>query len=179
LENQTVTSVDDMLKNCLAQVALNYVGIKEQGGNNMGQMVERFQRAVDNVAMGEPWCLSFIWYAIFETERLIEAILGRPLDYKARLLMTEHVQTMFNKSPEEQRIFKPEKGSLILWKYYDSSGKPTTSGHIGICTQVNDVDGHICQTVEANTSQGAVSLRTRNIKYRYGRMLPMGILSVW
>jgi hypothetical protein len=34
---------------------LNFV----ESGNNKGQVVEMFQKAVDNVAAGEPWCMSF------------------------------------------------------------------------------------------------------------------------
>ena len=36
-----------------------WVGMTEVGGNNRGQVVERFQRAVDGKASGEPWCAAF------------------------------------------------------------------------------------------------------------------------
>lgn len=179
METQTVTTIEDMCHNALSAIALNYVGIKEQGGNNMGQMVERFQRAVDGKAVGEPWCLSFIWYCIFETERIIESIISQELQNKTKLLMTEHVQTMWRKSPDCQRVMEPHKGCLVLWRYHNSRGEPTSSGHIGICTEVSNMDKSVIKTVEANTSEGAVSLRTRNLKYRYGRMMPLGMLSVW
>lgn len=173
---QTVLDVETMLKRALARTALDYVGIKEVGGNNAGQMVERFQKAVDGKAAGEPWCLSFIWYCIHEAQDMIDAIMGKQ-NQKHLLKPSEHVLTMWKKSSTDQRVICPEVGDLILWNYLDQKGKPTIYGHVGILVQ--QLDHTLWRVVEGNTSNGAVESKQRDIRYHYGRMVPMGILSVW
>jgi hypothetical protein len=49
---------------CLISVAHAFVGVREEGGNNHGTMVERFLEKVDQKA-GEPWCAAFVYYVGF------------------------------------------------------------------------------------------------------------------
>lgn len=43
----------------LIAAASSFVGVHEEGGNNRGQMIERFLRGVDQ-APGQPWCAAFV-----------------------------------------------------------------------------------------------------------------------
>ena len=43
----------------LIHEAKRWVGVTEVGGNNRGQVVEIFQKAVGGVANGQPWCMDF------------------------------------------------------------------------------------------------------------------------
>jgi hypothetical protein len=46
--------------------ANKYVGVKEQGGNNRGKMVEYFLRVV-GLGSGHPWCTAFVCTVLFES----------------------------------------------------------------------------------------------------------------
>jgi len=177
---------DLALRNCLAQVASNYIGITEVGGDNKGQMVERFQRAVDGKATGEPFCLGFDFYCIKETQKIIEAIFMQSLPIQPQLFDTEHVQTMWNKTSKDQRRQTPRVGDLMLWAHYDKLGKITHMGHVGIVIAILNSENVL--TVEGNTSNSAkgsvrngdgIYAKSRNIKWHYGSMRPLGFLSVW
>ena len=45
-----------MIHRVLVELAQEFVGVKESGGNNRGPLIEDFQRMVDGKAQGEPWC---------------------------------------------------------------------------------------------------------------------------
>jgi len=46
--------------------ANKYVGVREQGGNNRGKMVEYFLRVV-GLGAGHPWCTAFVCTVLFES----------------------------------------------------------------------------------------------------------------
>jgi len=174
-----------MLQNALAQIAKNYIGIREIGGNNKGQMIERFQKAVDGKAHGEPYCLGGVWHCIDEAQVTVEAILMKSLDVRPELFRTEHCMTMWIKSPKIQRVVEPAPGVLLLWEHY-MNGKATAAGHVAIITEV--LGEKLVRTVEFNTGQptdqvvrlgDGVYEKTRNLEYYYGSMRPKGLLAVW
>ncbi len=129
--------------------AREWIGFSERGGDNRGQAVERFQKAVDGRAQGEPWCASFAWFCIEQVDRLGLAIGGSP---EARLYASEHVLTVWNKSPKKARIAAPEPGCLVLWQYH-KDGRATSRGHVGIVTEILE-GGVKMGTVEGNTGPG-------------------------
>jgi len=174
-----------MLNNALAAVAKTHIGITEQGGDNRGQMVERFQKAVDGRAMSEAWCLAFVWHCIYQAQYLLQEIMMQTFAILPRTYPTEHVQTMWRKSPKIQRIYEPAPGALFIWGHY-KFGKATGAGHLGIITQV--LGNNEVKTVEGNTGKpngevirdgDGVYEKVRNINYSYGSMRPTGMLSVW
>jgi len=130
----------------LVEFAREMVGITEQGGENRGQMVERFQKEQDGKASGEPWCAAFVFYCINVVDRMADV----PPFGKTRLHKSELVTAVWGRSPEDLRGTVPEPGSLVVWRRYDASGRPTWAGHIGIVTQVLP-DGTL-MTIEGNTS---------------------------
>ena len=52
----TQEDVNEILNNGLAAYAKTFEGVREVGGNNKGEFVRMFQKAVDNVAGSEAWC---------------------------------------------------------------------------------------------------------------------------
>jgi hypothetical protein len=48
----------------LIAAAGGYIGVREEGGNNRGQLVELFLRASD-AKPGQPWCAAFVHYVGF------------------------------------------------------------------------------------------------------------------
>ena len=144
----------------LVHETMRWVGVTEQGGNNRGQLVEIFQRAVspDGRPHGEPWCMAFVQYCIKAVDTLYTScidesvvdIMGVPNEAPAlpsTLFRGEHCLTVWNRS-SALRIATPQPGNLCVWQRYQN-GKPTPSGHVGIITWVKD-DGSII-TVEGNT----------------------------
>lgn len=126
----------------LVEVARRFVGVKEKG-DNRGELVELFQKAVDGKAQGESWCMCFVQYCILEVERT-NAV-------KSKVFKSEHCLTVWNKSPKELRLKEPEAGCLIIWQFDN-----TSNGHVGIVTKVNK---NTVETVEGNTGDGSGVVR--------------------
>lgn len=120
----------------LANVAAAYVGVRERE-HNRGPEVEKFQKAVDGQASGEPWCMSFVQYCIKVVEE----------NYKvnSKVFKLEHCVTVWNKSPEDLRLSTPEVGCLIIW-----GNKRNGNGHVGIIQEVKNHSSFT--TIEGNTS---------------------------
>jgi hypothetical protein len=126
-----------------------WIGFSEEGGPNKGQAVERFQRAVDGKAEGEPWCLAFCFFCLKATDDLFDAMALASLPGH-RLYPTEHVLTAWGRSPLEARSDAPEAGALAVWQHV-KDGQPTSSGHAGIVVDV--LSNGTFRTVEGNTSK--------------------------
>jgi hypothetical protein len=121
----------------LIREAEKWVGVKEVGGNNKGPDVERFQKAVDGKAEGEPWCAAFVQFCIREVE----------VNFKPTVVSfrSEHCMTIWNKTPGVHRYGSPKPGFLVIWNYVG-----TASGHIGIVRRV--IDEFTIETIEGNTA---------------------------
>lgn len=133
----------------LVEVAQKYVGVKEKGGDNKGPEVERFQKAVDGKAQGEPWCMAFVQFCIKEAK------------LQSKIFESEHCLTVWNKTPKEQRLKEPVPGCLVIWQYGD-----TTNGHVGIVTAVFKNSIH---TIEGNTGDGKGIVREGDGVYARNR----------
>lgn len=46
---------------CLVAAASAFIGVREEGGNNRGPMIERFLEKVGHKE-GQPWCAAFVYY---------------------------------------------------------------------------------------------------------------------
>lgn len=131
----TMTKVDFMQE--LIRAAESKIGVTEHGGNNKGPEVEKFQKAVDGKAQGEPWCAAFVQYCISE----VAANLGATVVVHR----SEHCMTIWSKTPGVHRYKSPKPGYLVIWNYESS-----TNGHIGIVRRV--IDEFTIETIEGNTS---------------------------
>lgn len=161
-----------------------WVGMTEVGGNNRGQVVERFQRAVDGKASGEPWCAAFALFCVDMVDGLAAIIGGGE---PSALYRSEHVQTIWLRSPETLRLPRPQPGCMMLWQHW-KGGQPTQAGHIAVVAEV--VDEHTVRTLEGNTGapmglgQGVeregdgVYERVRSIRGT-GPMRVKGFLRAW
>lgn len=175
---------ETILARTLVAVAQQFVGITEIGGDNKGQMVERFQKAVDGKAWGEPWCLAFQWYCIKETQRIMRYVYTCELNVDTDLKSTEHVMTMWKKSPENHVHGEHRVGDLIVWQLY-KDGQPTSSGHVELVVAI--LDDNTVQTIGGNTSDGSgnprdgdgVYSRTRIWRHQLGNLRHKGFLRVW
>lgn len=133
----------------LAFEALRWKGFTEQGGNNRGQIVSAFQKAVDGVAEGEPWCMSFVQFCLKHVDQLCTFM---NLDPYAPTVMfkSEHCATVWNKAAGTQRGHVPKVGHVVIWKNPNGS-----NGHTGIVVKVDPAGTF--WTVEGNTSGDAGS----------------------
>jgi hypothetical protein len=175
---------DQYLRNALCIVADQWVGVRETGGNNRGEIVKRFQMSVDGKADGEPWCMAFVQFCIKEARAITEGIFLRSILLTDKLFKTEHVITAWNKTDKFQRLNGPIVGSIILWqKYINDVG--TTCGHAGIVVRV--LDDSTIVTIEGNTSGDSGIVRdgsgvyklTRHYKMRQGDLRLLGFINPW
>jgi len=164
----------------LAFEASRWVGTKEIGGDNRGQIVEMFQKAVDGKAQGEPWCLAFAQFCISIADQCFDAIQAAS-GSQSPLKKTEHVLTLWKSAPILMQC-EPKPGCLMLWNHW-KDGVPTSLGHVGIVIAVN---GDEIITVEGNTSGGPGVTREGDGVFRRvrsqvgsGDMRVLGFLSVW
>lgn len=147
--------------------ASRWIGVKEEGGDNRGETVEMFQRAVDGRAFRESWCACFCFYCLINTGG-------------TDLFMSEHCLTVWNKSPRELRIPKPRPGCLVIWQF-----EGTASGHMGIVkalmsdTQMLTVEGNTSGASHIERNGGGVYLKQRAIRPVTGRMRLKGFLYPW
>lgn len=123
----------------LVDVARRFIGVHEEGGDNHGPMVERFQKEVDGKAQGEPWCMCFVQYCV--------AQVGRETGVWSNLYRGESCLQVWERSPIFMRRMKPEPGMIIIWK---RAGK--LEGHAGVVVGI--VSPTVFQTVEGNTTRG-------------------------
>lgn len=135
---------DERLK-LLVLEAHRWVGVKEENGDNRGQIVEMFQRAADKVAIREPWCMSFIQYCLKQADNIALNIFRAQGTHN--LFVSEHCLTVWNKSPQAIRISEPVVGSIAIWRLNGSQ-----NGHAGIVVEVGSKD---FKTIEGNTGQAA------------------------
>lgn len=128
----------------LVLTAKHFVGTREDPKkDNSGELIVLFQKAVDQKAEGESWCMAFAQYCIMEVEKAKQV--------KSRIFKSEHCLTVWNKSPKEMRLKEPEVGCLIIWQFGD-----TSNGHVGIVTKVNK---NTVETIEGNTGDGSGVIR--------------------
>jgi hypothetical protein len=130
----------------LALFSRAFYGVREEGGNNRGPMVEKFQKAVDGIAQGEPWCMAFVQFCL----KWVDELAARLGDGARTVLPPSELTTfVFNHAPVWARIDTPEEGAVVVWTKLDADGKPTLRGHCGI---VSKVLPDAVLTIEGNTS---------------------------
>jgi len=115
------------------------VGIREEGGNNKGPLVQLIQDTVGGVG-AEAWCMSFVQTCIAYAEV--------KTGVKSPLLDTEHCTTLWGKTKASQKVkVFPARGAVIIWQH----GKGP-SGHTGFfleCPKTGTM-----ATIEGNTEAG-------------------------
>lgn len=142
----------------LIEEASKWIGTTEDKtkGDNKGKEVEMFQKAVDGVAAGEPWCMAFVQFCIKQIEE----------KYKIQCLVfkSEHCMTVLSKS--QMKVVKdPQPGDLMIWRFGN-----TMNGHVGIVKRI--LAGGRVETIEGNTSDSesverngdGVFLKNRSLK---------------
>jgi len=143
-----------------------WLGVKEVG-NNGGKEVEMFQKAVDGVAEGEPYCMAFQNFCIKQVEKL--------LGVKSEIYRSESCLSTWRKSPAAIKSAQPTVGALVLWQH-----GTTSAGHVGIITEILSNGLWVC--VEGNTGSDnkdekgqGVYIKLRNPK-GHGTMHALGFI---
>jgi hypothetical protein len=115
------------------------VGIREEGGNNKGPLVELIQETLGG-AGAEAWCMSAVqtWLAYAEVKTGV----------KSPIHASEHCLTVFKNTPESQRVKKfPARGAIIIWQHGS-----TSNGHTGVFLEAQDDGG--MRAIEGNAERG-------------------------
>jgi len=166
----------------LAWLAEQFVGVTETKTNG-GAMIEKFQRAVDGVASGEPWCVCFVQHCVKQIDELFDrALVTYPPSSHNVLFGTEWTIGLWESTPKAQRRLVPTPGCIVVWQH-DSN---KMQGHCGIITGVfmEPTGGVSLRTVEGNT--GAVNQRDGDGVWQKQRVLGnipgftrLGYLAPW
>ena len=115
------------------------VGIREQGGNNKGPMVELIQETLGG-ADREAWCMAF--------QQTCLAYAETKTGVMSPVFASEHCLTVWKKTPTAQRVKKfPARGAIVIWQHGTSS-----AGHTGAFLEALDDGG--MRVVEGNAESG-------------------------
>ncbi len=174
---------NDLKTMLLIYEAKRWLRFTESGGDNRGQLVEAFQKAVDGKAIGEPWCMAFVQYCIKQVDFIADELMGLTAETQRRsqLFSTEHCLTCWHRSPSDCHVEIPMPGTVMIWQ------KGTTSaGHCGILVSIDADDPDYVWTIEGNTGPqevvtregDGVYLKRRSINVT-GNMKVMGWLNPW
>ena len=155
------------------------MGVTEVGGNNLGAIVEKFQKVVDNRAQAEPWCCAFVQFCLQQVDALGDRVFEWPDSHK--IWKSEHCLTMWNRSPDGCKSGEPKPGSVVVWERF-RDGQPGT-GHTGIVMSYDPVN-KVMYTVEGNVNGpggglDGVYLRERPLRLEVGGFRLKGFLEPW
>lgn len=144
------------------------VGIKEEGGNNKGAMVEEFQKTVGGKAQGEAWCMAFVQTCIAYVEKKLGVI--------SKIFASEHCMTTFRKTSVTAKVKKiPAKNAVTIWKQ-----KSSDAGHTGVMCDYQSEKSNFL-SLEGNTGSGnmrdgdGVYIKQRS-KKKNGTLIVQGYL---
>lgn len=122
---------------CFAMEAM--VGIRENGGNNKGPLVELIQETVGGHS-GEAWCLSTVMTALAYAEWNTQT--------KSPLPATEHCMTLWQTVPKNMHVVsQPRRGAIAIYNYVG-----TSRGHTGVFLE--EIEENVMLCVEGNTTRG-------------------------
>jgi len=160
--------------------AARWIGTTEQGGENRGQEVERFQKAMFGKASGQPWCADFVFFCLDSVDKCVNALSDCSLSSQT-LNRSELVLSVWKNSSIEARCqIKP--GCLILWQHWKNNA-PTMQGHIGI---VEKIFGTMATVIEGNSGNSNAVEREGDGVFRKMRsmvgdsdMRVLGFLDPW
>lgn len=126
-----------VIADILVEVANDTVGARESGGNNRGKEIEKFQKFVDGIASGEPWCMGWMQWVVGQVCEFY--------DIPHTLFKSEHCLTVWTRTPEKYRRTEPKRGYAVIFR---SKG---LSGHVALCTSENVFAAF--GTIEGNTNK--------------------------
>jgi hypothetical protein len=174
-----------LCQSTFSNLAKAFIGIKEVGGDNLGIVIEGFQRAVDGKAKGEKWCMCFVQFCAKASTKIVQDILPHQKVTLA-LPSSEHCMTCWSNTYPfpDLRSKTPQIGSVAIWQYF-KNGIPNQAGHTGVVISVSE-DGQAFETIEGNTSSAVavdndgdgVYLKRRDLKGSLG-MRVQGFILPW
>lgn len=123
----------------LAWLAKQLIGVNDKSI----AAVNRFRRAVDGKATGEPWCACFVQHLAREIDVLFNEM-GLTASQQHTLYPTESTQELWRHAKIVSST--PSVGALVVWR----SKSDATRGHVGVVIATGP-DG--IMTVEGNTSE--------------------------
>lgn len=128
----------NLLTQTALELARDYVGIRETGGNNRGPEIERWLKNVGQPP-GSAWCMAFAWSVVDEAFRRLE--LPNPIPPCASVVR------MWERLPDECRLVEPVVG---CWAFHRDADNPAL-GHVGFIDAV-ERGGTGTFSIEGNTN---------------------------
>jgi len=119
------------------------VGIREEGGNNSGPLVELIQETIGSHSQ-EAWCMALLQTLIAYVEYKLAVV--------SPIFPSEHCLTVWDKTDKKARVQSfPLPGAIIIWQHGTSQ-----SGHTGVFLEVllDHNSSAMMLTIEGNTTKG-------------------------
>ena len=146
----------ELLRRFVCFEATRWIGVTERG-ENQGEMVNAFQRAVNPESRGgEAWCADFVDYCVekaMDSGMLVDDVVPRdPRDglIDKTFVPSESVLKMVESYEREghEILFKPQMGHIVCWhRGKEGSGL----GHCGIVNGIISGDDHLFTSIEGNS----------------------------
>ena len=160
--------------------ASRWIGTSEIGGNNKGQLVERFRAAIKGTMPGSSWCASFVHFCINAVDGACDAadLIGQ----KSKIYKSASCMEIWSNSPMAIRSTFARQGNLIVWQKYDGD-EPTQFGQIGIVAD-DLLENNTLKTIEANVPD-KITPSVDSVQTRYrspikdGKLRVLGFLKPW
>lgn len=147
----------------LIDEATRWIGIREEGGDNHGAIVEMFQKK-SGAPLGVAWCMCFVQFCAQAVDNLKSTFYA---DSAPELKLPKGAACLdvWHRAPEEFKSQNPSPGAVVIWRHGQ-----TYQGHAGIVVSVNEEAGTF-ETIEGNTSSADHVERNGDGVYRKIRKL--------
>lgn len=148
----------------MIKLAEFFEGVQELP-TNRGYATELFQKAVDGVAQGEPYCMGFLQY--------LKNLVEDAFNVKSEVFESEHCLSVWKHSPPRLKLVRPEVGSWMIFRKGE-----TSQGHAELVISLS-ATGLGVWTIGANTSrEGGDPREGDGVFRRYRSLSGVGNLKV-
>jgi hypothetical protein len=117
------------------EIAVSYLGVHEQGGQNRGPDVDRFLANV-RLPPGEAWCAAFLWTVFDEAAKRLTLVNPLP--------RTGSTLKLWSLTEPICRDSNPTVGAIYVLKHSESTG------HVGIVESLDGL-GNVGTEISGNT----------------------------
>ncbi len=147
----------------LIEIANSQIGSHEEGGNNKGPQVVKYQKATWLEPGAWPWCMAFVAWIVQQwlRDKAVRAFFGIKDDAAAEKWRPRTAAAFGAEDWAMSRgltVLRPpalaKAGDIII---FDFNGPAAGGGHIGFVVQDQEKPGDHIHTIEGNT--GALGLR--------------------
>lgn len=138
--------------NKLVEIAVSQIGVKEEGGNNKGAQIIKYQQATWLTPGAWPWCAAFVCWVVREWLKLPEVKTALKLTEETAKTWRPRTAGAFDfvnwAKQNRLRVFDEKEmakaGDIVIFDF----------SHIGIVIEDQKLNRNYIVCVEGNTNEG-------------------------